>query len=279
MKIKIICDSLCDIPKEIEEKEYLEIVPLTIVVDNKEYKDGIDITKQEFYEIIKSSNEVPKTSQATYMCFKQVFDKYIEEGYKIICINGSSKSSGTYQSAVLAKNDTKGDINIFDTLNLSLGSGHFVIKACELLELGKTVEEIILELEMMREHVHLMFATKNLTYLKKSGRVPVATALIGNMLNIKPIFNLDNGEIKLLEKVRGAKHLHQELVHKILELNDQDLENKVVMIGCGQNIEDLDEIERLVKEKINCKKVYTTRGGACICAHTGPDIIAISSSN
>ena len=167
MKIKLICDSLCDIPKEIQDKEYLDVVPLTIIFNDKEYKDGVDISKEEYYEVLKNSKEIPKTSQATYIQFSEVFNKYVGEGYKIICINGSSKSSGTYQSAMLAKSDMdeKGnDIHIFDTMSLSLGSGQFVIKACDLIEDGLSADDIIKELESIRESVMLFFAPKTLDY-------------------------------------------------------------------------------------------------------------------
>lgn len=102
MKIKLICDSLCDIPMELAEKHEIEIIPLTIIIEDNEFKDGIDMTNEEFYNTMRKIHTVPKTSQATYMQFKEVFDKYKDE-YSIICINGSSKSSGTYQSAMMAK--------------------------------------------------------------------------------------------------------------------------------------------------------------------------------
>ena len=91
MKIKLICDSLCDIPMDLAQKYEIEIVPLTIIIEENEFKDGIDITNEEFYDTMKKINTVPKTSQATYMQFKDIFDKY-KEDYSIICINGSSKS-------------------------------------------------------------------------------------------------------------------------------------------------------------------------------------------
>ena len=133
MKIKLVCDSLCDVPKELVEKYEIDIVPLNIILKDEEYKEGIDITNEEFYKRMKEKTEVPKTSQATYIQFKEVFDKY-KDNYSIVCINGSSMSSGTYQSAVMAKNDTEGDIHVFDTLTLSLGSAQFVIRACDLIE-------------------------------------------------------------------------------------------------------------------------------------------------
>ncbi|MGL5315448.1 MAG: DegV family protein [Peptostreptococcaceae bacterium] len=282
MKIKLICDSLCDIPEEIQNKDYVEVVPLTIIFEDKEYKDGIDMTKEEYYKLLKSSETLPKTSQATYIQFSELFNKYLNEDYEIICINGSSKSSGTYQSAVLAKNDIENrneNIHIFDTLNLSLGSGQYVIKACELIEEGLNSKDIINKLENIRESVTLLFAPSTLDYLKKSGRVSVTTAIIGNMLNLKPIFSFPLGEAKLVEKVRGNKHLVNRLVDLILEINDGNLENKIVTIGCGDNYNEFQKLKKEVESRIKARRLLFTRGGACICSHTGPDILAISCSD
>lgn len=282
MKIKLICDSLCDIPQEIQDKEYVEVVPLTIIFEDKEYKDGVDINKEDYYKLLKTTNVLPKTSQATYIQFSEVFNRYLNEGYEIICINGSSKSSGTYQSAILAKNDieeNKEKVHIFDSLSLSLGSGQYVIKACELIEDGLNVQDIINELEKIRESVVLLFAPSTLDYLKRSGRVSVASAIIGNMLNLKPIFSFPQGEAKLIDKVRGQKNLVNKLIEIILDINDGNLENKIVTIGCGDNYKEFEKLQQEVESKIKARKVLFTRGGACICSHTGPDILAISCSD
>ncbi|HBG7284683.1 DegV family protein [Clostridioides difficile] len=283
MKIKLVCDSLCDIPDEISEKDYIEIVPLTVIFNDREYIEGVDIKKEEFYKKVKEIKQIPKTSQATYMEFKEVFDKFIIEGYHIICITGAANASGTFQSAMIAKNDVneneKEKIHIFDTRNLSLGSGQYVIKACELLEEGLGFEEIIDELENTRSSVRLLFAPYTLDFLKQSGRVPVATALIGNMLNIKPIFFFDNGEAKLVNKVRGIKNIASKLVDIILEMNEGSLEGKIVTIGCGDNLHDCEILKDEVNKRIKARRVLFTRGGVSICSHTGPDILAISCSN
>ena len=279
MKIKLVCDSLCDIPDEISEKDYIEIV--TVIFNDREYIEGVDIKKEEFYKKVKEIKQIPKTSQATYMEFKEVFDKFITEGYHIICMTGAANASGTFQSAMIAKNDVNENekIHIFDTRNLSLGSGQYVIKACELLEEGLGFEEIIDELENTRSSVRLLFAPYTLDFLKQSGRVPVATALIGNMLNIKPIFFFDNGEAKLVNKVRGIKNIASKLVDIILEMNEGSLEGKIVTIGCGDNLHDCEILKDEVNKRIKARRVLFTRGGVSICSHTGPDILAISCSN
>ncbi len=281
MKIKLVCDSLCDIPDEISEKDYIEIVPLTVIFNDREYIEGVDIKKEEFYKKVKEIKQIPKTSQATYMEFKEVFDKFVTEGYHIICMTGAANASGTFQSAMIAKSDVNENekIHIFDTRNLSLGSGQYVIKACELLEEGLGFEEIIDELENTRSSVRLLFAPYTLDFLKQSGRVPVATALIGNMLNIKPIFFFDNGEAKLVNKVRGIKNIASKLVDIILEMNEGSLEGKIVTIGCGDNLHDCEILKDEVNKRIKARRVLFTRGGVSICSHTGPDILAISCSN
>lgn len=279
MDIQLLCDSLCDIPDEIAAKPYLEVIPLTVMFDNEEFREGIDISKEEFYKRVKSTGEIPKTSQATYIEFREAFDKYTSEGKKIICITGSSKSSGTYQSATLAKEDCENaEITVFDTLNLSLGSGQYVIKACELIDEGKSYEEILKELDNIRESVHLLFVPSTLTYLKKSGRVPSATATIGNLLHVQPLFYVENGDIKMLEKIRGAKKVPHAMVDVLIDMNDGKLEDKIVTIGCGANYDEMKGLEEEVRKRINARKVMFTRGGVCICSHTGPDIIALSSS-
>ncbi|MDO5009953.1 MAG: DegV family protein [Intestinibacter bartlettii] len=279
MKIKLICDSMCDIPEEINNKEFVEMIPLTINIDNKEYKDGVDFTKEEFYNILENSHDLPKTSQVTYVDFKDRFEKYTKEGYDVICITGSSKASGTFQSANLAKADVDGNIYIFDSLFLSLGSGQYIIKASHLIEEGNlNAKEIVEELEKMRESVNLLFVPFTLEYLKQSGRLPSVVSFVGNMLSIKPICTMQDGKNKILSKVRGTKQIASKLVDMILEMNNGNLEDKIITIGYGSNEEDFKKLQEEVSKRINAKKVYITRGGSCICSHTGPEILAISSS-
>lgn len=277
MKIKLICDSLCDVPKELVKKYDIEVIPLTIITKEKEYKDGVDISNEEFYKLMKVNNITPKTSQVTYIQFKEAFDKYVDE-YEIVCITGSSKSSGTYQSAIMAKQDTNGNIEIFDTLTLSLGSAQYVLKACQLLEHNFNSKEIVSNLEEIRESVSLYFVVNTLEHLKRSGRISITTASIGNMLNLKPIFSVNDGNILLIDKVRGKKHAIDTIIN-LIKNNYNSLEDKNVIIGYGSNENDFNELKKEVENKIKAKSIYITRGGACICSHTGPEILAISCSN
>ncbi|MGL5348882.1 MAG: DegV family protein [Peptostreptococcaceae bacterium] len=273
--LQIICDSLADIPKEIIEKYNIEIIPLTIRIGETDYKDGIDITNEEFYKKLKETNDTPKTSQATYGQFEVIFKKYINENKEILYISGSSKVTGTYQSAMMAKNELDGKITLFDSLNLSYGCGVQVVRACELNEKGYSLEEILKELEKMRDNVHVFFAVDTLEYLRKGGRISVTKAAVGTMLNIKPIIEVKDGELDNVAQVRGKKHVIDKLLELVKSKCEGDLTNRNIAIGEGSNISDLKKLEEAVKNEFGIDDVSKIEIGPTIGSHAGPGTIGI----
>lgn len=163
--IKILCDSITDLPIEIIKKHNIDIVPLTVIFNEKEYLDRVDITTNKFYKMLRENDTMPKTSQATYAQFVKFFEKYKDD--EILYLAGSSAASGTYQSAVLAKGDVDANITIFDTFNLSIGAGPLVIKACEMVEKELSVDEIVKNLENLKNDIEVIFSVDTLEYLKK----------------------------------------------------------------------------------------------------------------
>jgi DegV family protein with EDD domain len=275
--IKIICDSLSDIPMELIEKYDIEVVPLSITFNEKEYIDGIDLTKVEFYKMLRANDKLPKTSQVTYMAFKNIFEKYISQNRQIIYIGGSSKTSGTYQSAVMAKNDIKqGSINTFDSLSLSIGIGCMVLIAAKLAKEGKKVEEILNHLKNLRSNASLFFTVETLDYLQKGGRISLSKATIGNMLNIKPILCLEDGLIKPIFQVRGKKQVINKIVDIIKEQHGEDLSKKQVIVGCGDRDIDLEALKKKLNEEFKLEELLEVNLGSCICAHTGPGVLGIA---
>ena len=272
--IKIICDSISDVPNEIVEKYDVEIVPLTVIFNNIEYIDGIDINNKEFYKMLRESEDMPKTSQATYSQFKEVFEKYKDD--EVLYIGGSSSASGTYQSAVLAKNDGYENVHVFDTQNLSIGSALFVIKACEMREKGYSIEEIIDNLNLLKGSEELFGAVDTLEYLKKGGRIPSTKAMIGNLLSIKPILFVENGLVSQKSQVRGKKQTYSALVKYIADIYNNDLENRTIILGCGDNEKDLDTLKKHLNEEYKVNDLYCVNMGTAICSHTGPGVLAIS---
>lgn len=273
--IQIICDSLADIPKEIIEEYNIEIVPLTIILDEIEYKDGIDIITSEFYKKLKESDVTPKTSQATYAQFENIFNKYIDKGKTILYISGSSKVTGTYQSAMMAKNNIGKDIYIFDSLNLSYGCGAQVVKACELVEKGYSVVDIIKELEIIRKNIYVLFAVDTLEYLKKGGRLSATKATVGTILNIKPLIEVKDGILKNVAQVRGRKNITAKMI-ELAKLNiTENLDNKTIIVGHGDNMSELIKLKEILNTENNINNPLQIEIGPSIGSHTGPGSLGI----
>ncbi len=270
--IKIVCDSLSDIRKEDIEKYDIHVVPLTLIMDGKEYRDSIDITPAEFYKTLREGRVYPKTSQATYAQFKEVFDKYTEEGKKVIYISGSSAATGTYQSAMMAKNDTEGDIYLYDSYNLSFGAGIFVVKAAEMINEGKSIEEVFKVLDNIKENHIVMFSVDTLEYLKKGGRISSTKATVGNLLNIKPILEVKDGLVSQVGQVRGKKNVLNKMIEYIKERLGDDLQQDEIYIGYSDDLKERDKLTELAQDVFNPKKIGYFEIGTCIGAHAGPGV-------
>lgn len=274
--IKLICDSLSDIPKELIDKYDIHVVPLTVIFGGKEYIDGIDLSKQEFYKMLRNSEDMPKTSQCTYIQFRDVFKRYLNEGNDILYIGGSSVASGTFQSAMMAKNDLDGNIYMIDTQNLSIGSGCLLLSAAEMLERKVDIKDILNHLENLKESVKVLFTVDTLEYLQKGGRISLAKATIGNMLNIKPILAIEEGLVKPINQVRGKKQVVSKILSLIKENFGEDLIKKRIILGFGDNDKEFNSFVERLKEEFKVGEIISVNVSTCICAHSGPGIIGIA---
>ncbi|WP_419725177.1 DegV family protein [Terrisporobacter petrolearius] len=273
--IKIVCDSISDLPQEILEKYNVDIIPLTVIFNDKEYLAGENLTTKDFYKMLRESDSMPKTSQATYVQFKSVFEKY-DENTQIIYISGSSIASGTYQSAMLAKNDGHNNVSIFDTRNLSIGSALFVIKACEMVEMGCSVNDILSTLEKHKNKVEVAFSVDTLEYLKMGGRISSTKAALGNLLSIKPILEVKDGLVSQKSQVRGKKQIYSTLAKTIVNRFGKDLKDKTIILGCGDNEDDLKIMKEALEKEGHVENIYFVNIGCVICSHSGPGVMGIS---
>ena len=274
--IKIICDTMNDVPQDIVDKYDIDVLPATIIFNEKEYKAGVDLSGDEFYKMLKNSKDMPKTSQITYATFIEVFNKYIDEGKIVLYLAGSSAGSGTYQSAMLAKSDVEGPVYIFDTYSLSIGGGMLIKEAAIMAKEGKPIEDIILKLEELKDKVHVYFSVDSLDYLHKGGRISGTKAAVGTLLNIKPILKIEDGLVKQKSQVRGSKKIIPALMDKLIEEVNGDFSEIDVYVGYGYDLELRDQFVEKVKEKLNPRNVYTIQIGACVACHSGPDVLGLA---
>lgn len=277
--MRIICDSMADVPKDIIEKFNVKVLPLTVIIDDKEYLDGIDLTHEEFYQILRTNENMPKTSQVTYGMFLETFEEITSKGEEILYIGGSSSASGTFQSATMARNDiaNKDKIHLFDTYSLSVSAGLFVVKACQLKEQGLSITEIIKELEILKGSETAVFFVDDLKHLQKGGRISSTKATIGTLLKIKPILTLDEGIVVPHSQVRGTKQVYSSMIDFTLKKKTA-LKDRIILIGYCDNTKDLEGFKTALSNYVdlNLENIHTVKIGAGVSSHSGPSIIGIA---
>lgn len=204
--IRIIIDSACDMPKKEADALNLDFLPLKTIFGDEEFLDGITITHDEFYTKLESSTENPSTSQISPAEYEDVYEDVRKCGDTAIVITLSSKLSGTYQSANIARDGYEDCVYIVDSENVTLGEQLLIRYACELRDLGFSAEEIVEALEKKKKNIHVVAVLDTLEYLQRGGRISKTVAVAGNLLSIKPVIAIADGEVALIAKARGLKN-------------------------------------------------------------------------
>ena len=202
--IKILLDTSSDYTVEEVQAKGMDLVPLHITLGEADYRDAYDLSKDKFYELLTSNEEFPKTSQPTPQDFVDVFEEAEKNNDELICILLSSRISGTFQSATLAKSIVDYDkIHLIDSLSATHGIRLLAEHAQNLVNEGKTAEEIVAELEVLKTKIKILAVVDTLEYLCKGGRVSRTTAAIGEMAKVKPMITVAEGEVAVIGKSLG----------------------------------------------------------------------------
>lgn len=275
MSITILTDTMCDVPREFVEKYSIRVLPLLVNFGEESFRDGIDITADEFFKRLEISQELPTTSQINPPQFESIFKEEIGKNNTIIGILGSSKLSGTYNSAMIAKNTIANDnIHIIDSEAVTLGAGLLVIKAARLVQEGRTAEEIVEEIEKAKKRLKQFFIVGNLKYLYKGGRISLSASVIGSILNIKPIITTVDGKLEMLEKTRGIKKAISIMMDMIKD-NGWSLDDKVIGINHTICPEYADYVEELIHMEYKPREIIRGEVGSVIGTHAGPGCVAL----
>jgi len=273
--IKIVTDSAADLSKEMIEKYDVTVVPLTVSIDGKEYAEGVDITPEGFYEKMAASAELPKTSQPTPGLFKDAFSKFGADD-EVLCLSLSSNLSGTYQSAVLAKDMVDTKVTVFDTLGGTLAQGLQVIKAAEMAEYGKSVTEIIESLTEFRENMKIVVLLETIENVVKGGRLSKFQGTLARFLDIKIILEAIDGKVEIAEKVRGKKKFHRRAIEMIRERREDFSETIFGISHTGVNMEDVESLKQQLTEHFRPKDIIVNFMGSTIGTYAGRGGIVIS---
>ena len=277
MSVRIITDSSSDIVNP--EHPNLTVVPLSIAFGTTVYADGVDITHEQFYELLVEGDTLPTTGQVTPYAFSQAIEAAQADGSEVVIITLSSKLSGTYESAVAAAREAAG-VYVVDSKNVTVGQRILVDYALRLVDEGMGAAQIASELESARERIHLIALLDTLEYLRRGGRIPSAVGAVGELLAIKPVIAIVDGEVAILGKARGSKNGRNLLRQQIEKAGAIDFSMPVILGYTGLSDKLLRKYtadnQDLWAGHFEGGELPIHSIGATIGTHAGPDAIAVA---
>jgi DegV family protein with EDD domain len=272
-QIALVTDSTGYIPQEKIEKHGIEVVPLYVNFPDEVLEDG-SIDNALFFKKMRGSSKLPFTSQPSPGDFIKVYEKLIKEGKEIISIHISAGISGTVESAnSAARMVDPARISVVDSQFTSAGMAMMVLYAARAIEEGKTREEVVASLEKLKSKTHILFVPDTLEYLRKGGRIGGAQALLGTLLNIKPVLYFNGGKVDVFDKVRTMKKALRRIVDE-LPSNAEGLQ--VAILIAETSPVHLQMMEEFLAERFPSMKVEKYELSPVIGTHTGPGVLGLA---
>ena len=271
-RVKVVIDSTADMSQEAIKELGLEMVPLTVLIGDQAYRDGIDITSEEFYQRLPTLSKLPTTSQPSPGLFLKAYEKAVAEGMSVISLHISAKLSGTYANAVVAaRNFPEGRVRVFDTQQVSAGIAFFAQTAVEMSRAGKSIDEIEAEMNRIRGLVKIIATVDTLEYLHKGGRIGGLKSFFGSLLSVKPILQLKEGEVQPLEQVRTRGKALQRVAELAKSMGKIDR----LAIMHAADPSSANELVNLLAPVFPKEKMYISELGPVIGAHAGPRTVGV----
>ena len=273
--VKIVTDSTADLPESLVEEFKISVVPLKVIFGNEIFREGIDIKNEEFYHKLTSCQQLPTTSQPSPGEFKQVYEELTNDGSSVISIHISSLLSGTYQSALMAQKELHTrDITVIDSKKVSMGLGMAVLEAAQAAKAGKTAAEIVSLVEQLIPKIHIYFVVNTMEYLQKGGRIGKASALLGTMLNIKPVLMIEDGLVVPMQKIRGKGKAVDRLAEMLKDFAGRHGPLRCALMHADALDETMRFHQRLISQITPCEFIIANIG-VVVGTHGGPGLIGV----
>ncbi|NLN18354.1 MAG: DegV family protein [Firmicutes bacterium] len=278
MSIRIVTDSSSDIPPELAKELGIEIVPLTVVIDGKEYVEGVTVDPSSFVSMMRQSADLPRTSQPSPHAFITAFERATSTANKaaeVLCITLSSKLSGTFQSACAARDLFKGTAKVIDSRSGTLGLGLMALEASRLAALGHSLSEITERIEAMRERLSVFVSLNTLENAVKGGRIRRVEAAVVQLLRMKIFARTQDGEVVVCGKARGRKNMLAAFL-EAMQAKAEDYQDRWVGITHVDNTEEAHALAEAVKKRFNPARIIIGPMGSTIATHAGTGAVALA---
>lgn len=273
MAIHIVTDSTCNLSDQDLTDHGIHVIPLVIHFGTEAYLENVTMNRDLFYHKIETEEIMPTTSQPAPGQFADVYRPLVDA--PILCLTITSKHSGTFQSATLAASTVpEADVVVFDTLSISMGTGFMVLEAAQMARAGRSREEILARLEEIRDRMYVTFTPATLKYLQMSGRVGKLSGVLGSMLNLRPIIDIEEGTLEVREKVRTRGRSLDRLIERAGQRIGTDEPARLAVIHARAADEAQALADRL-PDTFQCSEVLVVDLVAALAVHGGPGIVGI----
>ena len=276
MKVKITADSTCDLPVDIVENYNIGIAPLYIIMDEKPYKDRLEISVSDIFQFVESGKGTTHSNAINISEYQEYFTEWLKDCDEIVHISIGNHFSACHQNAKLAAAET-GNVHVVDSQSISTGSGHVVLNAAIMAHKGMDAGEIVRELELLIPKVEASFVLSTLKYMHLGGRCSGITALGANLLKLHPRIDVTGGKMDVGKKFRGAfdKVILQYVGEKLTDRDDIDPERIFVTYSPMTSAGLVDKVVEKVKSLYNFKEIIDNEAGCVISNHCGPNCLGI----
>lgn len=276
MAVQIITDSTSDLTEQEQRELNVHMLHMRVIFEDGVYTDGVDITKEQFYEKQSQAKILPKTTQVNPQEYCDAFEPLLENGDEVVAIIMSSRLSGTFQSAQIAKDMAKGGerLHLVDSLNVTIGEGLLVREAVRMRDAGATGAQIAAALEELKHRVRFVAFIGTLKYLKMGGRISTSTAVLGTMLGISPVVAIVDGEVKSVGQVRGKQKI---LSYTLDFFREYPVDSRhCVVFGHSRCLETMEVYRDKCVQALGIRDYAWDELGAVIGTHSGPGCYGVA---
>jgi len=278
-KVAIVTDTTACIPQEQVGRYNIEVVPVQLNFEDRSYRDGIDITPNEFYTMLRQAEKMPTTSSSSPAPYLEAYRNASQKAKSILCFTEPAKFSAMFNAANVAREVARNvlpgiTIEIIECTTAAAGQGLVALAAARVADQDKTLEEVIATVDEIMPRISLYATLDTLRYLVKSGRVPQAAALLNSVLNIKPVFTLNHANARTVALPRSTKSA----MNRILKLMDKDAGEKSIHVAVmhADALDNATELQNRIRDRFQCEELFITEFTPVMGVHTGPGLLGVA---
>jgi DegV family protein with EDD domain len=278
-KVAIVTDTTACIPLEQVGRYNIEVVPVQLNFEDRSYRDGMDITPNEFYAMLREAKKMPTTSSSSPAPYLEAYRNASQKAKRILCFTEPAKFSAMFNAANVAREISRNVlpgiiIEIIECTTAAAGQGLVALAAARVAEQEKTMEEVMATVHEIMPRISLYATLDTLRYLVKSGRVPQAAALLNSVLNIKPVFTLNHANARTVALPRSTKSA----MNRILKLMEKDAGEKPLHVAVmhADALDNATELHNRIRDRFECEELFITEFTPVMGVHTGPGLLGVA---